>query len=226
MAIVREDEVEVPDENVEEQPTEATEVTETPAAPEAEEEDEKPTETTFDGITTVLLQESTRKQRGKEVYLPVARPVFDVSPAGVQESWNKIVKLASWIGLGNFITTVVQEVFSGIATDASEAGYEGDTLDQLKYWEAFRKGFDARERKKSGPTLKVIGERLVSLATEVMELFAKLQSGTGLTEAETNRVAQIKIEQLALTEAKAKKERRGKVPKAEKAEGKKSVVKK
>lgn len=188
---------------------------ETQATPEVNDEpEEQVVDSFFDGETSIPLTLGQHKKRGKDIFLPTARPRLDISKENVQATWSKVNALFKWIGYGNVLTVLAKEVLGPIATEASEAGFEGDDFNEIKFWDSFRKGFDPRERKKSGPTLKEIQEQLVAMANEVLELVTKLQSGTPLSESEQNRLAEIKIAQVKLTEAKSKKERRGKTPTA------------
>lgn len=203
-----------PESDIDEQ-VPATEEVETPAA--EVEEDDAPTNSTFDGDTIIPLRMTSRKQRGKDVQLPIAKPVFDISAEGIDATWQRITKLFKWIGLPNVVASLTREVLAPAALEASEKGFANEEFDHVQFWEAFRATFDPRERKKGGPTLKEIGEKLVALANELLEFVTKLSSGEPLSEPEQNRFAQIKIEHVKLTELKAKKERRGKAPKAKPA---------
>lgn len=208
------DETEVQEVQDQDQETPETETQAPAETPAADEPEEQVVDSFFDGETSIPLTLGQHKKRGKDIFLPTARPRLDISKENVQATWSKVNALFKWIGYGNVLTVLAKEVLGPIATEASEAGFEGDDFNEIKFWDSFRKGFDPRERKKSGPTLKEIQEQLVAMANEVLELVTKLQSGTPLSESEQNRLAEIKIAQVKLTEAKSKKERRGKTPTA------------
>lgn len=205
--------------------TQETGVAETPESdkPEAEEDEEQTETTYFDGETPLVLKIGSRKQRKKDVQLPTAKIALDISQEQIETTWSRIMKLFNWVGKANVLTVLAKEVLWPVCLEASGPGFDGDGFDEVKFWDAFRKGFDPRERKKSGPTLKEIQEQLVTLANDVLSLVTKLQSGEPLTEAEMNHLADIKIQQVKLTEAKAKKERRGKLPTAKEAKAEKKA---
>jgi hypothetical protein len=168
----------------------------------------------FDGNTVLTCVFTDRKKKGKDAREPICRPQFDLSKEQVDATWSKFRNMAKWIGYPNFLSTVIKEVFAPASLDASIEGFTPEGFNQIKYWEGFKSYFDPRERKKSGPTLKEISEQMAGLSQEILGFVDKLTKGEKLDEAEMNRLAQIKIQQLNLSEAKAKKERRGKAPKA------------
>lgn len=155
------------------------------------------------------LELHSRKKKGKDEQQPLA--ILRVG----HENDVDIQRVAEYVGAANFWLTIVKEVLRPACFEASADGFEDKTLNAVKFWESFKAYFDPRS-KKSGSKLKDILTELGDLGLELAELYGRGQQGE-LTEADENRLMQITVRMAELGEQKAKKERRGKAPKAKKA---------
>ena len=129
---------------------------------------------------------------------------------------DQLLAIASFVGEENFVATITRDILRDAFAEASAKAFTDTGFNDVLLCEDIKSFFDPRKAKERGPKKAEILERQAGLATELTELLTAASEGNW-GEAEKNRLLSIKLEMAQLGEALAKKTRRGKAPKSEKA---------